>query len=94
MGKKYKIFAYIILVLTAISMLIPLLWTVSASFQNESQIFSSGINLLPKTFTTQNYSEITNKLPISRYFFNSLFVAVTTTFFQVIVATMAGYAFA
>ena len=94
MGKKYKIFAYIILVLTAISMLIPFLWTVSASFQNESQIFSSGINLLPKTFTTQNYSEITNKLPISRYFFNSLFVAVTTTFFQVIVATMAGYAFA
>ena len=82
------------LILTAISMLIPFLWAVSASFQNESQIFSSGINFLPKTFTTQNYSEIINKLQISRYFFNSLFIAIVTTVFQVAIATMAGYAFA
>ena len=94
MSKKYKIFAYIILVLTAISMLIPFLWTVSASFQDEGQIFSAGINFVPQKLITENYSEIVNKLPVSRYFFNSLFVAVITTVFQVIIATMAGYAFA
>ena len=94
MSKKYKIFAYIILILTAISMLVPFLWAVSASFQDEIQIFSSGINFLPKNFMIQNYFEVINKLPIGYYFFNSLFVAIVTTVFQVIIATMAGYAFA
>ena len=33
-------------------------------------------------------------MPIGNYFFNSLFVAATTTLFQVVIATMAGFAFA
>ena len=94
MSKNYKIFAYIILIMTAISMLIPFLWTVSASFQPESQIFSGGINFLPKEIITSNYSDVIKILPIGHYFFNSLFVAVVTTIFQVAIATMAGYAFA
>ena len=94
MSKKYKIFVYIILIMTAVSMLIPFLWTVSASFQQESQIFGGGINFVPDPFITSNYSEVTKNLPIAHYFFNSLFVALLTTIFQVIIATVAGYAFA
>lgn len=94
MNNKVKIFAYISLILVSISMLVPFLWTVSASFQSESQIFSESINFLPKTFILFNYKKIWSELPIFYYFFNSLFVATITTFFQVILATMAGYAFA
>lgn len=94
MNKSYKIFSYIVLILMAISMLIPFLWTVCASFQSESQIFSGGINFIPKPFVISNYSEPVKSLPIGKYFFNSLFVSVVTTFFQIIVASMAGFAFA
>ena len=94
MSKGYKIFSYIVLILMALSMLIPFLWAISASFQSESQIFSGGINFLPNPFVTSNYSEVTNNLPVGRYFFNSLFVSVTTTVFQVVIAAMAGFAFA
>ena len=94
MNKSYKIFSYIVLILVAISMIIPFLWAVSASFQSESQIFSGGINFIPKPFVSSNYSEVTTTLPISRYFFNSLFISLVTTFFQVIIAAMAGFAFA
>ena len=94
MSKTYKIFSYIVLILTALSMLVPFLWAVSASFQGESQIFSGGINFLPKPFVGSNYTDVTKTLPIGRYFFNSLFVAGVTTFFQVVVSALAGFAFA
>ena len=90
----YKIFSYIILILTAISMLVPFIWMVSSSLQSESQIFSAGLNFLPNPVTIDNYNETITMLPVGRYFFNSLFVAVTTTVFQVIFAAMAGFAFA
>ena len=94
MSKYYKTFSYIILILTAISMIVPFLWMVSASFQNENQIFSGGVNFIPTPFVTSNYENISQSLPIGNYFFNSLFVAATTTLFQVVIATMAGFAFA
>ena len=94
MNKSYKIFVYIILGFTAISMLIPFLWAVSASFQPESQIFGGEINFFPKEIITSNYTEVIKTLPMGHYFFNSLFVAGVTTVLQVSVATMAGYAFA
>ena len=94
MSKSYKIFSYIVLILVAVSMLIPFLWMVSASFQNDTQIFSGKLNFFPTPFDTSNYEEIVTKLPIGKYFFNSIFVAITTTVFQVFIATMAGFAFA
>ena len=94
MSKGYKIFSYIILIITALSMLVPFLWAVSASFQGESQIFSGGINFIPKPFVSTNYTNVTTTLPVGRYFFNSLFVAGVTTVFQVAVAALAGFAFA
>ena len=94
MSKAYKTFAYIVLILMAASMLVPFLWMVSASFQSDNQIFSGGINFIPSPFVTSNYSEVTGTLPVGRYFFNSLFVAITTTVFQVAISAMAGFAFA
>lgn len=94
MSKGYKIFSYIVLILVAVSMLIPFLWMVSASFQNDTQIFSGKLNFFPTPFDTSNYEKIVTKIPIGKYFFNSIFVAITTTVFQVFIATMAGFAFA
>lgn len=83
-----------ILVLTAISMLAPFLVMLLISLSSDNQITFTDISGLVQSLTLKNYHNVTNSIPVWRYFFNSLFVAVTTTIGQVFVATLAGYAFA
>ena len=94
MNKTYKIFSYTVLILMALSMLVPFLWAVCSSFQSENQIFSGSINFIPKPFVGLNYKEVAATLPVGRYFFNSIFVSVVVTFFQIIISALAGFAFA
>lgn len=92
MLKKY--FLYTLLILTAISMLAPFLIMILVSFSSENQISFTDISGLTQHLTLSNYSHVTNTIPINRYFINSLVVSVFTTVGQIIVSTLAGYAFA
>ncbi len=83
-----------ILVLTAISMLAPFLLMVVISLSTDNQISFNDLSGLVQNLTLNNYSHVTNSIPIGRYFINSLFVSVMTTLGQVFVSTLAGYAFA
>lgn len=93
--KKTVVFSgYLLIILGAISMLAPFIWMLCVSFMTEAQIFSYPPNFIPHPFITDNYIHIFEKLPITRFFINSLFVALLTTVFQVLFSAMAGYAFA
>lgn len=94
MKRFLKITGYIILILGALSMLVPFLWMVCISFMNDKQIFQFPPSAIPHPFITSNYSNVVNALAIKKYFLNSLFVAIATTVGQVIISAMAGYAFA
>lgn len=95
MNKKFLIaLSYIVLILGSFSMLFPFFWMLATSFMSSSQILSGVVNFIPKPFVFQNYIDISQKIPIVQYFFNSLFVAVLTTFGQVIISAFAGYSFA
>jgi len=95
MSKKPVFYlSYAILILGVLSMIFPFLWMLSSSFMGSEQIFSGGISFLPKPFILGNYVDITQKIPIIRYFLNSLFVAILTTSGQVFVSAFAGYSFA
>ena len=89
-----KFLGYFILILGAISMLLPFIYMFSLSFMTDKQIFSGGVSFIPEPFTTQNYEYVINNVDIFKYFFNSMFVAIATTIGQVIISAMAGYAFA
>ncbi len=93
--KKTVVFSgYLLIILGAISMLAPFIWMLCVSFMTEAQIFSYPPNFIPHPFITDNYIHIFEKLPITQFFINSLFVALLTTVFQVLFSAMAGYAFA
>lgn len=94
MKKVTTYFSYALLIICAISMVTPFLWMVLTSFMTEAQIFSYPPKFLPEPFIISNYQNTANQIPIVRYFFNSLFVSVTTTIGQVIIASMAGFVFA
>jgi len=75
-------------------MLFPFFWMLATSFMSSSQILSGGVNFIPHPFILDNYVSISHKIPVFKYFINSVFVAVLTTFGQVMISAFAGYAFA
>ena len=89
-----KFFIYTIVILTAASMIAPFLVMLLISFSTENQISFNDINNLTQHLTFNNYSNVLNTIPVTKYFFNSLFVSLLTTIGQILISTLAGYAFA
>ena len=94
MRKLRIIIGYLTLILIAISMLYPFFAMINLSFADENAIFTEAGKLIHTNLTLQNYKNVFTELPMSRYFFNSLVVAVFATIGQVLFAALAGYAFA
>lgn len=94
MKRARLFFGYSILIFCAVSMLLPFLWMVLTSFMSNDEIFSFPVKFLPDKLNFSNYVNIFTQMPMTRYFFNSLFVSVVTTVGQVLIASMAGFAFA
>jgi multiple sugar transport system permease protein len=92
-GKWRTRIAYVLLISYAILMFIPFAWTVITSFKT----LPDSINLgLPDPFTLQAYEYVFRELEpsIVTLFWNSLVLAVVVTLTNVILGSLAGYAFA
>lgn len=94
MRKTRIILGYLTLILIAISMLYPFFAMVNLSFVENGAIFSQAGQIFHSPITVENYVNVFEEIPLATYFMNSLIVAVITTIGQVIIAAMAGYAFA
>lgn len=94
--KKFNIgrlFTYIVLLLGAYIMLVPFVWMVLTSFKTFSESMRVPITWLPDSLYLENYKTILN-LNISRYYANTIFVTVAITAAQILIGSMAAYAFA
>lgn len=89
-----KIFGYFCLIVIAISMLYPFFAMLNLSFVPNGEIYNQGGKFFYSPLTYKNYIDVFHKIPLWKYFINSLFVATVTTFGQVIISAFAGYAFA
>ena len=89
-----KILGYVILIIGAISMILPFIYMLSLSFMSDKQIIFGSVNFIPTPFTPDNYAYVIKTSDIFKYFFNSMVVSLSTTIGQVIISAMAGYAFA
>ncbi|QHG18775.1 carbohydrate ABC transporter permease [Nostoc sp. ATCC 53789] len=90
-----KVLLYVLLTLYAIVTLIPFLWALSASFKPLTEIVGGEPNFLPKNFTLDNYKQIFLQEPLFwRWLFNSVVIAVSVTFLNLLLNSMAGYALA
>ena len=88
------VIGYVCLVLIAISMLYPFFAMINLSLVPNGEIFNQGEKIIYSPITIDNYISVFNKIPLWKYFINSLFVAIVTTLGQVIISALAGYAFA
>ena len=83
-----------LLIILAVATIFPVFWVALSSFKPQSELFSSPMTFLPKTWTGQNYVTAIAQGNFARYFFNTVVVAVTSTLIAVLINTMAGYALA
>lgn len=79
-------------VVGAVIMLFPFLWTVVTSITPEGSL-AEGPTLLVDDPTIAAYRTLFDSLPVWRIVLNSFGIAVVSTVLQVITGTMAGYAF-
>ena len=87
--------AYGILILGALSMLIPFIWMISVSFREQANQFSR--NIIPNPFTLKNYVDLFKDLPNNAFFyltFNSFKLSILTVIGQVLTCAMAAFVFA
>ncbi|UAL51875.1 carbohydrate ABC transporter permease [Metabacillus dongyingensis] len=98
MKKKFgigKTIVYAILVLYAVTTLVPFLWALSSSFKTLQEIVSGTLSFIPKNFTFDNYRQIFIEQELfPRWMFNSVLIAVIGTILNLLFNSMAGYALA
>lgn len=95
MNRCFKAILYTLLGLYAIVTFLPFAWAISASFKPLSEIVAGGTNIIPQQFTLENYQQIFSQEPLfGRWLFNSVFVAICVTGFNLLFNSMAGYALA
>ncbi|PWH07468.1 sugar ABC transporter permease [Brachybacterium endophyticum] len=76
----------------ALATVFPLLWMVLGSFKTPEEVNSP--QLIPKTFTLENYVYVFSQVPFARYLFNSFFVSAAVTVLALWFHSMAAYALA
>lgn len=84
------------LIMAAIALLFltPFLWMVSSSLKNNVDIFEIPLRWIPDPMVWANYINVWfGERSMLRYFSNSTIVVIATIIGQLIVVTLAGYAF-
>ena len=84
---------YALMILIVALMVMPFLWMLSTSLKQQQYILQMPPELIPNPLTLISYSQLAERIDLTRTFFNSIMVAVVGTAGQIVVAAMAAYAF-
>lgn len=94
-NKVATVLAVLLLLLMAVTWLLPLLWAVDTSFKTEAQAQATPLQWFPDGgFTLENYRLVFERGEVPRWMANTLLVAGSVTILTVAVCALAGYGFA
>jgi multiple sugar transport system permease protein len=85
---------YVVLIFLAFLAAFPFYWMVIGSLMKPVELFARVPSLWPADPSWASYVRIFDLVPLGRYFFNSIFVALITVVVAVLVSSAAGYCFA
>ena len=92
--KQMQMFGlHVFFILICFLAMVPILYALSLSFSGSGSALSSGLSLLPKDFTLDNYRRIIEEKPFSRWFYNSAVLSVWTMVIAIGLGMTASYAF-
>lgn len=90
MPKSRQVIFYIILILSALMLAGPMLMAILMSFMSNQDILTGS---LPTSLTLDNYAQAFERFPLFGYLFNSLLIAIVITMGQLLLSSLAAYAF-
>jgi multiple sugar transport system permease protein len=93
-GTATRIFIHFILVLGALSMLLPFFWMITTSLKTYTDSVQIPPVWFPKHPDFTWYPKIFQQVPFGRFYLNTIWVTVGRTVPQVIFCSMAAYGFA
>ncbi|MBQ6409257.1 MAG: carbohydrate ABC transporter permease [Butyrivibrio sp.] len=91
-----KIFYHLLVMLFGFIMIYPVLWMISGSFKDNSEILRGTLSLIPKAFKTTNYHtgwKGFGGTTFFTFFKNSLLVTTIATFGTVLSSSLVSYSF-
>ncbi len=91
MSKPKKLLLYVLLAVSAFLVFFPVLYAFMISFMTGSEILQG--KFLPQSFTLENYFKVFERLPLMNYLINSFVVSFGVMLGQLVVCSMAAYAF-
>ena len=89
--KKYLLYGFNLIL--GLIIIMPILYGLSISLMDQSEIFSYPPKLIPRSITLENYENVISSVPIFKFIGNSLFVSLVVTIGQIVTSCLAAYAF-
>ena len=86
-----KVWIYFLLIVTSFLVFFPVLYAFMISFMTGPEILQG--KFLPQSFSFDNYIKVFERLPLLNYLLNSLVVSLSVMIGQLVVCSLAAYAF-
>lgn len=83
---------YVVSVIFAVFVLLPLVWALVTSFKTQDEIQSSPPDWFPAKWILSNYSTVWQNSPLKEYLENTVVIAVGATVVTLVIALHAAYA--
>src|SRR5579885_3392089 len=85
---------YLVLIAGALLMLMPLLWMIMVSLDENAQLFLTPPDWIPHVAHWSNYPRSVTVFPFARYFLNTMTITGANLVGQLFSCTLVGYSFA
>ncbi|NLV62697.1 MAG: carbohydrate ABC transporter permease [Clostridiaceae bacterium] len=89
-----KVLLYIFYLTGSAFMLLPFFWMISTAFKPDNQIFTVPIRWIPSPVYFKNFVKAFEVIPIVKYMFNTVIIAVLKIGGEVFVSALVAYGFA
>jgi multiple sugar transport system permease protein len=86
--------SYLVLSAGASIMILPFVWMLSTSLKTSAAVFVYPPQWLPNPLIWSNYADVVRIMPFLRYTLNTAFVAGSVSLLQLVVSSLAAFAFA
>lgn len=84
---------YLVLTLGAVIMVIPFLWMVLTAFKTQGEAIQVPVVIFPSQWRLDGFKDVFERLPYAAAYKNTIISAVVTIVVQLVLCSMAGYAF-
>lgn len=91
---NYKIIVHVVLILGVVVTITPFIWMILTSLKTFGESTLVPPRIFPKVPQWKNYIDVQETLPFLKFYYNTIVYTVFRTLGQVVLCSMAGYAFA